>query len=573
MRTVPLPPAPSAKPAEVRYSVVVANQPVREVLLAMARESKTNFDIHPNIEGSVTLNAIDQSLQQILDRITRQIPVRYEVHGQTITVMPDTPYLKSYKVNYVNMSRETTETNSIATQVISGAIGTNQGGSSSDNNSTLRITSIARNRFWETLEANIKDILKESDKRVDLGSSAGGTPQAPPAAPAPAPAGGAPGQAPAASQPEAASRGVQPTSNRFVYEAATPVIVSPETGIITVRASARQHEKVAEFLEQIGASASRQVVIEATIVEVTLSDRYQSGVDWSALAIDGLGYSVVQSFAGSVVNLSNPAGPPISIGYSNPNSGVGNLTSTVKLLSQFGSTRVLSSPLLMVLNNQTATLKVVDNRVYFNIKADTVDTANVGSRTTFTTTQNVVPVGLIMHITPQISDQDEVILNVRPTVTAITGFVDDPNPALRGSLTQAAIPNRIPETRTREMQSVLKVTSGRTAILGGLMLDSFEGQRDGVPIASRIPIFGDFFSYRNDRAIRSELVIFVRPIVVRDPSVETDLAAYKRFLPNSDFFKGTQGPFPEFEESLGRLERGEVGPAPEPESPPPGSPK
>src|SRR5689334_9128330 len=100
VRNVPLPPPPVARESEVKYSVVVANQPVREVLLAMARETKINFDIHPGIEGTVNLNAIDQSLKQILNRMSRQVDMRWEIEGQTITVMPDTPYLRNYRVDY-----------------------------------------------------------------------------------------------------------------------------------------------------------------------------------------------------------------------------------------------------------------------------------------------------------------------------------------------------------------------------------------------------------------------------------------------------------------------------------------
>ena len=507
VRTVPMPPPPISRAADTRYSVVVANQSVRDVLLAIARDSNVNFDIHPGIEGMVTINAIDQTLLQILDRITRQVSMRYEVNGQTISVMPDLPYLKSYKVNYVNLTKETTDTNAIATQVISGsASGQGQGNSSSsqsnDNNSTLRVTSVARNRFWETLEANVKDILREADKRVELGASTATAAdrflaqqqqqqqqQQNNPANAPGSAAAGTGTPPEGGAPVRALQ-AERAAARFYYEPATPVIVSPETGIVTVRATARQHEKVAEFLDQMGISAGRQVMIETTIVEVSLSDQYQSGVDWSALAIDGLGYSITQSFAGSVV--SGTSSSPFSLSYSNPNAASGgSLSSTIKLLNQFGTTRVLSSPLLMVLNNQTATLKVVDNRVYFSVKAETVATANVGSTTNFTTTQNVVPIGLIMHITPQISELDDVILSVRPTITSITKFVQDPNPALRGTLTQPAIQNPIPETRTREMQSVLRIASGKTAVLGGLMLDSFEGSREGLPIAGRIPIFGD----------------------------------------------------------------------------------
>jgi general secretion pathway protein D len=108
--TVPLPPTPQARDPEIRYSVVVANQPVRDVLLAMARETKVNFDMHPGIEGTVNLNAIDQTLKQILNRIARQVDMRWEMEGQTITVMPDTPYLRNYRVDYVNMARDVSET-------------------------------------------------------------------------------------------------------------------------------------------------------------------------------------------------------------------------------------------------------------------------------------------------------------------------------------------------------------------------------------------------------------------------------------------------------------------------------
>jgi general secretion pathway protein D len=174
VKAVPLPPPPEARDAEIRYSVVVANQPVRDVLLAMARETRINFDIHPGIEGTVNLNAIDQTLKQILNRMAKQIDMRWETDGQTITVMPDTPFLRNYRVDYVKMSRDVNETVGIATQVISGSVGTGTGGAAtggSTNNSTLTVTNLSRHRFWETLEKNIRDMLRETDKLLPEGSS------------------------------------------------------------------------------------------------------------------------------------------------------------------------------------------------------------------------------------------------------------------------------------------------------------------------------------------------------------------------------------------------------------------
>ena len=339
---------------------------------------------------------------------------------------------------------------------------------------------------------------------------------------------------------------------RLTFREAASVVVNAETGIVMVRATSRQHEKVQSFISSVTDSSKRQVLIEATIVEVALNDNYQSGVDWSALGLNGLGYSIRQGFAGP--NL--PSTPfaldtsSFSLSYSNPNAAAGgNISSTIKLLESFGKTRVLSSPKLMVLNNQTAMLKVVDNRVYFTIKADTV-TNQTSATTTFTTTQNVVPVGFIMNVTPQISEGDMVTINVRPTVTRIIDSVNDPNPALAA----AKVVSAIPVTQTREMESVLKVASGQTAILGGLMIDRFEGRRDGLPLASRIPFFGDLVSKRNDVAEKTELVVFIRPYVIRNASVDGDLASFRRYLPSSEFFRDTRTPLPCLEKGLQRLE-------------------
>src|SRR5690349_16531944 len=174
VRNVPLPPPPVARESEIKYSVVVTNQPVREVLLAMARETRVNFDIHPGIEGTVNLNAIDQTLKQILNRMARQVDMRWEMDGQTITVMPDTPYLKNYRVDYVNLARDVSETVGIATQVISGGVAGAPGAAATGtgaNNSTLTITGTSKHRFWETLEKNIRDMLRETDKLLPEGSS------------------------------------------------------------------------------------------------------------------------------------------------------------------------------------------------------------------------------------------------------------------------------------------------------------------------------------------------------------------------------------------------------------------
>jgi len=329
----------------------------------------------------------------------------------------------------------------------------------------------------------------------------------------------------------------QTVSQTLTFREAASVIVNYETGSVSVRATSRQQDKVAEFIAQVTGSASRQVLIEATVVEVTLNDNYQSGVDWSALGLKGLGYSFTQSFTGQ--NLASA--PYFGIQYSNPNAAVGGaITSSIKLLDSFGNTKVLSSPRITTLNNQTAVMKVVENKVYFTVKAEvTVATSTTGLSTSstpiisYTSTPNIVPEGFVMNVTPQISEGDIVTLNIRPSITRIVSFVRDPNP----DLARANVINQIPQIQTREFETVLRVPSGQTAVLGGLMQDSFEEKRDGLPILSRLKLIGDATSYRNDTGRKTELVVFLRPIVIKDASIETDFSAYRRLLPDAKFFK------------------------------------
>ena len=326
------------------------------------------------------------------------------------------------------------------------------------------------------------------------------------------------------------------------FREAASVISNAESGVLTIRATARQHEKIQEFLDKVLTSAKRQVLIEATIAEVQLSNQYQQGIDWSAATKGSTGWTFNQSIAGTTT--AGMTGSVFVMSYAAPN--IGNLLASVRLLESFGTVRVLSSPRLTVLNNQTAILKVVDNQVYFTIKADTTTTANVGTTTTFTTTPNVVAVGFIMSVTPQIGDADGVLLNVRPSISRIVGNVADPNPTLAapcGAASSGAaagtacapIVSNIPVIQTREMESLIKVNSGQIAVMGGLIQDRVNDQEDSVPGANRIFGIGRAFEYKNQSNTKNELVVFMRPIVVRDASIEGDYRGYRTYLPDENF--------------------------------------
>lgn len=461
------PPKPEPTPVRETYSVVVTDLPVRELLFTLARDAQINIDVHSDIEGRVTMNAIDQTLQQILVRISRQIDLRYKFDGQNLVIMPDLPYWQNYQINYVNLERGSDGEVTVATAIASTGGSVNEdnegaGGEDTGNISKTTVKSSSSSTYWGSLTENLRQILS-------MGAG---------------------------------------------DDATTPVVINQMAGLVSVHATQRQHRQVQEYLDHVNASSKRQVLIEVTIAEVILSDKYQAGVDWSRVSASGGqgsdGISFIQSMTGN-----NLAGPPLlSMTYNNLDSDGSGFTTAVKLLEEFGDTKVLSSPRIMALNNQTALLKVVDERVYFSLEQETVESTGPGiaPRTIITSEINTIPVGFVMSVTPQINENGNVSMNIRPTITRIVGFAIDPAPRI---LPDVDFDNLVPEIHVNEIESLLEVADGQTVILGGLMQDEEIKDKDSVPWLSKMPLLGNLFSYRNDSVRKIELVIFLRPTVIR----------------------------------------------------------
>jgi MSHA biogenesis protein MshL len=508
VQVAPLLPEPKPTTRAETYSVVVHNVPVQDLLFALARDAQVQIDINSDVTGSVTLNAIDQTLPQLLARISRQVDMRYEVKGGTLVVQRDTPFLRVYRIDYVNLSREGSVTGTLSSQVTgSVTAGAAGGGGADQSNSVATIKAESKNRFWDSLEQNVKEILRETDKIVPA-----------PAAPTTAAAANAKPAAGGAQATQVATAGPG-----VVYREAASVIANREAGVLTVRATSRQHEKIQEFLDRVMVSARRQVQIEATVVEVELNNNYQRGIDWSFM--NGP-WNIGQSQSTFPFNSLNTPGAlgGLTVGYTSA-----SLLVNLRLLEQFGSVRVLSSPSISALNNQIATLKVVDNVVYFEVKAQQSQQVNSGVLATFDTTPRTVPVGLTMSIVPQISEEGTIALLVRPSITRVVRFVPDPNPAL------TTVQNLIPEIRTREMESVMRLQEGQIGVLGGLMQDQRASSEGGIPGVRQIPGIGQILANQDDSAQKSELVVFLRPTIIRDASIDGDYRGYRTYLPTENF--------------------------------------
>ncbi|MDJ0778490.1 MAG: type II and III secretion system protein [Gammaproteobacteria bacterium] len=467
VQQVPIIAAPEPVEPMQTFTVVATDVPASELLFALARDARLNLDIDPSIDGRVSINAIDQTLPQILQRISRQVALRYYVDGPNLVVQVDRPFLRIYNVDYLNMSRTTTSDVGIETQL--GESG-EDGGSTGD--SSASITAESDNQFWRTLEANI-----------ELLASAGG------------------------------ADGV--------------VISNRETGTVSVQTTSVNHANIQRFIDTILASARRQVLIEATVVEVTLNDDFQAGVDWARIATDGSGWSFSQQLlgasAGTPLAPSLGESPITSATYLSSNSDR-TISAAVQALDTFGEVSVMSSPKIMALNNQTSILKVADNVVYFEVEstgATVSDGVTIAGVTN--TTPKTVPVGFVMNVTPFISADNEVTLNIRPTITRIIGFAVDPNPDL-------TIENLIPEIQVRELESVMRVASGNTAVIGGLMQDSVDSNESGLPGLHDMKGVGVLFGTETRQSDKTELVIFLRPRVIDNASLDTSLQDFQKYL-------------------------------------------
>ena len=487
---VPALPRPGKREKLETYTVVVNQVPIRELLFSMARDADLNLDIDDDISGKITMNAIDQTLPKILDRLENQANITYRLQDGTLQVRADKPYLHVYEVDYLNISRASGGNVSVSTQIggtssgvqVEGSGSGNSGGSDSNNKASSEIENESINTFWASITQNISGILEESGAKTDSASA---------------------------------------SSNN--------IIVNKESGVIAVRATSKQQKLVSKFINQVVGSAQRQVLIEVTIAEVRLNNDYQAGVDWSVVSetavVDGntvLTKGGIQDVIGGSLG-STPFFQLATSGTINGNP----LNITLKALETFGDVKVLSSPKVMTLNNQTAILKVVDNEVYFTTDVNVVPgSVTANALTTVDTTVYTVPVGIVMSVTPYIDGGDTVSLNIRPSISRIVSFVDDPNPLLA----DAGVVSQIPVIQVREIETMLKVSNSETAVIGGLMQDQVNKENQGVPILSSIPLIGALFSYTAERYVKTELVIFIRPVVVENASLDGDLASYKKYL-------------------------------------------
>ncbi len=444
--------------------VSAINAPIDALLFSLATQSNYQLQLLGNLSGRVTLKLDQATLPDILQQLATQARFSWSLESPKLLIWSGGAYRFSYSVDYLNIQRATKSSVGLATQV--GTINaTNASGDSIANSSRTHIENTSQHDFWESLARDMTLLLSSQSALNDLAN-----------------------------------------------ESAAQYSINAEAGLLTLFAPPEAHQAVKQYLERLHRSTQRQVLIEASVVEVTLSDSFEAGIDWQVLAKGLSGVSAAQVLVGAptvaadtIDRLVSPAGL-VSMVHQ---GGDGDLTATLSLLERFGDVKILSRPRIIALNNQSSVLKVVDNRVYFTAKVERSQT-DTKSEIVTQTEIHTVPVGLVMNVTPQISADGAVMLNVRPTLSRILGFVNDPNP----ELALANIKNGVPEIQVREMESMLRVQSGEVAVIGGLMQETNESDQSRLPGLGRLPWVKHLFSHRMTTQRQTELLIVLRPTIV-----------------------------------------------------------
>ena len=501
---------------------------LRDVFIELSRLADIDIEVERGITGGVIFKAKDMPISEVLERITNLAGLRYSVKNGVVRIENDSPYIESYQANFLNIVRKNSGKISTDTKLQGGAgSGGGKGGSGGGSNgSQIDISSDSSGDIWATLEKEINIIVKSSN---------------PPAAAA-APASNAP-KAPGAPAPAAAASSASSATDSFVS-------INKEAGVITVKTTAKGHAKLKKYLDQVKYYYSSEVLIEAKVVEVALNDQFRSGVDWSIMSKNGGLSSTTGTngvgYVGAPTTALTGDSNLFTLGLKS-----GDITAAVQMAEIFGTTRTISSPRLLVMNNQQAILSFAQNETYFTVQcsqnAAVVTNGSVTnpSQLNVTSTLNTVPVGVILAVQSSIDNEtNEITMNIRPTLSRLTQkTVSDPATTICVANAKAAvlaaggnpsdvptIDSGVPQVDVREMDSVLKLKSGEIMVIGGMIDQTNLNTDTGIPWASDIPILGNVFKTVDKSNQAVQTVIFLKATIVPGYGVDgADQNFYNKF--------------------------------------------
>ncbi len=501
------------KPQERRFDLAVNNAPANQVFLAIVSGTPYSMLVHPDVKEPISVNLKDVTLFEVLDAVRELYGYEYKVDGMRIYVQPLTLQTRVFQISYIDNQRKGTSDVSVTA---SGAI--NPAGGATPTTTSTKITTTSTGDFWAELTKSLTAIVGTAEGRS--------------------------------------------------------VVVSPQSGVIVVRAMPAELRHVVAYLKAAQLSVERQVIIEAKILEVQLNEAYQQGINWAAFrnaansrgSVSQLTPGTSLTTTGSLIggtpdfpggSLANVtiAGTPIST--TSPGTSIvagaaagtlfglafqtSNFAALLTFLETQGVVHVLSSPRIATLNNQKAVLKVGADQLFVT-NVTTTTTTGVATTTTPTVTFQSFFSGVALDVTPRIDEDNNIILHIHPSVSNVQQITSVIN--LGGTFGTFTVPT--PRSSIQETDSVIRAQDGQIVAIGGLMTQTQVSDRSQIPGLGDIPVAGNLFGETDKVSQKRELVILLKPTVVHsDKDWQQDILQARERVQNLRSGGSSSGAKPE----------------------------
>ncbi len=485
--------------AEKRLQIAASGVAAEQFFAAIVDDSPYSIAVHPEVSGAITLNLKDVTLDEALEVVESLYGYDIRRQGRVIQVYPAGIRTETIPLDYLYVKRSGISSTSINSGGVSendpnGSNGNsgnnnNRNGNNSNSNNTsgsnnnqngnsgINISTENESDFWTELKETLTALVGNEDGRS--------------------------------------------------------VIVSPQAGLVTIKALPSEIAAVKTFIDSTQEHLRRQVIIEAKIMEVTLNDDYQQGVKWDKvlghIESTDIGFSTSGGIAGNVI--SSAIGGTTSLSFLNKDfSGV------IELLSTQGNVQVLSSPRITATNNQKAIIKVGDDEYFVT---DVSSTTTTGTSTTTTPEIDLTPFfsGIALDVTPQIDANGEVILHVHPSVT----ITAEQTKTIRLSDQDIILP--LAQSSVRESDTIIRAKSGEIVVIGGLIETRKVDLESKTPFLGDVPFLGELFKSKSESVQKKELVILLKPIVIGHDTWKNQLqdarALLKQWFPEDSDAKAT----------------------------------
>lgn len=486
-------------PVAERFNVSAERQPAREFFNNLIAGTDYGVIVSPEVTGEISINLPNVTIDEVINTVQQTYGYHVERRGMIYHIHPRTMQTRIFSIDYLNVSRQGSSSASVSSTQSSGGSsglggssgglsggfggggglggGSSFGGGSSGVSSGGgrggggQVTTSTETDFWADIQETIENIVSMGNAREQQSGSG-------------------------------LLSGLGTTASQQ-----SRVVVQPQVGLVMVTAYPEELDRVEAYIQTAQNILSREVTIQVQFLEVVLNKGFQSAIDFDTFGVDGeIGVvedTVTGSFGSGTNNLRVDGSNPLAIV-----TNFSDFNAVFRILESRGSTQVLSSPSLKVLNNQKAVFQDGDQEYFQTGVGSSI--INTGSSVTQSSGNNIQPFfsGIAMDITPQISADGTITLHVHPTITTVT----EQSKPIAGE----QVPT--PRIAVRELDSIIKARDGRIVVLGGLAYERNIDDSAGIPGVRDVPYVGAAFDQRYRSTVKSEFIILLRPVIGSDQS-------------------------------------------------------